>query len=61
MPLSYKTKRDVVFMPTEDFLYPWMKIKTLIKYFSDMYLDFNSEKEPMSLSKSLNSIKITKS
>ncbi|WP_432409096.1 ABC transporter ATP-binding protein [Wukongibacter sp. M2B1] len=43
-PLSYKTKRDVVFMPTEDFLYPWMKIKTLVKYFSDMYLDFDSKK-----------------
>lgn len=43
-PLSYKTKKDVVFMPTEDFLYPWMKIKTLVKYFSDMYSDFDSKK-----------------
>lgn len=43
-PISYKTKRDIVFMPTEDFLYPWMKIKTLIKYFSDMYPDFDSKK-----------------
>ncbi|WP_432664416.1 ABC transporter ATP-binding protein [Wukongibacter baidiensis] len=43
-PLSYRTKSDVVFMPTEDFLYPWMKIKTLIKYFSDMYSDFDSKR-----------------
>lgn len=43
-PISYKTKRDIVFMPTEDFLYPWMKVKTLIKYFSDMYPDFDSKK-----------------
>lgn len=43
-PISYKTKRDVVFMPTEDFLYPWMKIKTLIKYFSDMYPDFDNKR-----------------
>lgn len=44
IPISYKTKNDVVFMPTEDFLYPWMKIKALVKYFSDMYQDFDSEK-----------------
>lgn len=43
-PVSYKSKKDVVFMPTEDFLYPWMRIKALIKYFNDMYSDFDSEK-----------------
>lgn len=43
-PISYKTKSDVVYMPTEDFLYPWMKVKKLIKYFSDMYPDFDSNK-----------------
>ncbi|SKC65491.1 ABC transporter ATP-binding protein [Maledivibacter halophilus] len=43
-PISYKTKKDVAFMPTEDFLYPWMKAKTLGKYFSDMYKDFNRAK-----------------
>lgn len=43
-PVSYKTKKDIVFMPTEDFLYPWMTIKALMKYYSDMYPDFDSKK-----------------
>lgn len=42
--LSYKTKKDVVFMPTDDYLYQWMKAKTLIKFYCDMYEDFNREK-----------------
>lgn len=42
--LSYKTKKDVVFMPTEDYFYQWMKAKTLVKFYCDMYEDFNREK-----------------
>ncbi len=42
--LSYKTKKDVVYMPTDDYLYQWMKAKTLVNFFNDMYEDFNSKK-----------------
>lgn len=50
-PVSYKTKSDVVYMPTENFLYPWMKVKTLIKYFSDMYSDFDAKRASALLEK----------
>lgn len=40
--VSYRTKADVVFMPTEDFLYPWMKIKRVMKFYADMYSDFDT-------------------
>ena len=44
LPISFKTKAQVVFMPTEDYLYPFMKLTTVIKYFNEMYPDFNSNK-----------------
>ena len=42
--ISYKTKEHVVFMPTENHLYKWMKVKTVIEYYADMYEDFDSVK-----------------
>lgn len=43
-PVSYKTKGDVVFMPTENYLYQGMKVKNTLKYFDDMYKDFDISK-----------------
>lgn len=51
MPVSYKTKKDVVFTPTEDFLYPSMKVKNIIKYYEDMYSDFNVEESKLLIKK----------
>lgn len=42
-PLSYKTKANVSYMPTEDFLYDSFKVKEIIKYYSDMYKDFRTD------------------
>ena len=42
--LSYKTKKDIVYMPTDDYLYQWMKAKTLVNFFNDMYEDFDQQK-----------------
>lgn len=44
LPISYKIKAQVVFMPTEDYLYPFMKLTTVIKYFNEMYQDFDLNK-----------------
>ena len=43
-PISYKSKAMVVFMPTENYLYPSMKVKTVLQYFRDMYQDFSIAK-----------------
>ncbi|WP_326911039.1 ABC transporter ATP-binding protein [Sedimentibacter sp. MB31-C6] len=42
-PLSYKTKGDVSYMPTENYLYDSFKVKDIIKYYSDMYSDFRTD------------------
>lgn len=42
-PLSYKTKVNVSYMPTENFLYDTFKVKDAVKFYSDMYTDFNEE------------------
>lgn len=42
-PLSYKTKANVSYMPTENFLYDSFKVKDAVKFYSDMYTDFNEE------------------
>ncbi|QOR35270.1 ABC transporter ATP-binding protein [Clostridium sp. 'deep sea'] len=44
LPISFKTKAQVVFMPTEDYLYSFMKLTTVIKYFNEMYQDFDLNK-----------------
>lgn len=43
-PLSYKTKENIVFMPTENYFFPSMKAKNIIKYHEDMYKNFNTKK-----------------
>ncbi len=42
-PLSYKTKANVSYMPTENFLYDTFKVKDAVKFYSNMYTDFNEE------------------
>lgn len=42
-PLSYKTKANVSYMPTENFLYENFKVKDIVKFYEDMYSDFNTE------------------
>lgn len=42
-PLSYKTKANISYMPTENFLYDSFKVKDTVKFYSDMYEDFNKE------------------
>lgn len=42
--LGTNTKEFVSYMPTDDYLYNWMQIKNAIKFYDDMYSDFNVEK-----------------
>ena len=42
-PLSYKTKANVSYMPTENFLYDDFKVKDIVKFYEDMYSDFKKE------------------
>lgn len=38
-----ETKKSTAFMPTEDFLFKWMKIKQILDFYSDMYADFDKD------------------
>lgn len=42
-PLSYKTKANISYMPTENFLHDSFKVKNVVKFYADMYEDFNEE------------------
>lgn len=42
--LSYKTKANISYMPTENFLYDSFKVKDAVKFYRDMYDDFQEEK-----------------
>lgn len=46
---SHKTKSHVAFMPTENFLYGWMRVKDTITFYKDMYKDFSTERANMLL------------
>lgn len=41
---SHETRSKVAYMPTENFVYGWMKIKDSIAFYNDMYADFNMNK-----------------
>ncbi len=43
VPLSYKTKASVSYMPTENFLYDSFKVKDIVKFYQDMYTDFRTD------------------
>jgi len=42
--LGVETKRQIVFMPTDDFLFGWMKVKQVINFYEDFYPDFDRAK-----------------
>lgn len=42
-PLSHKTKANLSYMPTENFLYDSFKVKDAVKFYADMYDDFQEE------------------
>ena len=43
-PVGVDTKGYTAFMPTEDFLFKWMKIKVVLDFYADMYEDFDRNK-----------------
>lgn len=38
-----ETKAKVTYMPTENYFYPYMKIKDIVKFFKDFYADFDEK------------------
>lgn len=40
-PPSHKTRAYVAFMPTENFIYPWMRVRDALTFYEDMYPDFD--------------------
>lgn len=43
-PISYLTKSDIVFMPTESYIYDHLSIEQVKTYFQDFYRDFDVNK-----------------
>ena len=41
---SYKTRALVAYMPTENFIYAWMRVRDAISFYDDMYQDFDRAK-----------------
>ena len=42
-PLSYESKADISYMPTENFLHDSFKVKHAVKFYKDMYEDFRED------------------
>lgn len=42
-PLSYESKANISYMPTENFLYDSFKVKHAVKFYADMYKDFRED------------------
>ncbi|WP_398446206.1 ABC transporter ATP-binding protein [Sedimentibacter sp.] len=53
-PLSYKTKAVISYMPTENYMYGEFKVKQVVKFYKDMYEDFQED----TALKILNDIKV---
>ncbi|AHF09517.1 MULTISPECIES: ABC transporter ATP-binding protein [Dehalobacter] len=43
-PIGAETKKLTAFMPTDDFLFGWMKIDGILSFYTDMYEDFDQNK-----------------
>ena len=41
---SHETRSKVAYMPTENFVYGWMKVKDSLAFYNDMYSDFDMDK-----------------
>lgn len=39
--LNTQSKSDIVYMPTENYFYPYMTIKDIVKFYKDFYPDFS--------------------
>ncbi|UWG96201.1 ABC transporter ATP-binding protein [Dehalobacter sp. DCM] len=44
VPVGAKTKKITAFMPTEDFIFEWMKVRKVLDFYKDMYADFDRKK-----------------
>ncbi len=40
-PIGAKTKRDICYMPTENYFYPYMTVRDAGKYYADFFADFS--------------------
>lgn len=40
-PIGVASKKEVSFMPTEDYFYPYMTVEDVGKYYKDFFADFN--------------------
>lgn len=43
-PIGTETKNMTAFMPTDDYIFGWMKVKRVLDFYRDMYSDFDREK-----------------
>ncbi len=43
-PLNAKSKADIVYMPTENYFYPYMTVKDIVKFYNDFYQDFSEQR-----------------
>lgn len=41
---SHKTREYVAYMPTENFIYGWMRVKEAVEFYAQMYADFEKER-----------------
>lgn len=42
--ISPETKANIVYMPTENYFYPYMYIKDVVNFYKDFYKDFNEQR-----------------
>lgn len=42
--IGTETKADITYMPTENYFYPYMKVKDIVKFFKDFYKDFDEQR-----------------
>lgn len=41
---SHKTRNYVAYMPTENFIYGWMRVKDAVEFYAQMYADFEKNR-----------------
>ena len=41
-PIGVASKKEVSYMPTENYFYPYMSVEDVGKYFQDFFEDFNN-------------------
>lgn len=43
-PVGVESRREIAYMPTEAYFYPWMTVEELGKYYQDFFPDFSMER-----------------